>query len=76
MNIEQINNHLQSCLESECLVEVTAVRAAKWLNEAGLLQDSSTRPGKPLRDLLRAHKIVGQEQRPNKKNGRWFIKKI
>lgn len=36
---------------------ITAVEAAELLDRKGLLRDSSTRPGKPLRDLLRANKL-------------------
>jgi hypothetical protein len=53
--------------------DVAAVQAARWLDNAGLLTDSSSRPGKPLRDLLRAGKIDHAEQRPPTANGRWFI---
>jgi hypothetical protein len=49
------------------------VEAAVWLDEAGVLKDSRTRPGLPLRELLRAGKIPHAEQRPPFPNGRWFI---
>jgi hypothetical protein len=49
---------------------VTAVEAAGWLDEAGLLSDSPHRPGLPLRNLLREQRIRGQRQEPNR---RWFI---
>ena len=74
--IERINNYLQSCLREFGRAEVSAVEAAKWLDRADLLKDSPTRPGKPLRDLLRAEKILGQEQRPNRKCGNWWITRV
>ncbi len=75
-SIERINEYLQSRLLNLACVRVSAVEAAKWLDEASLLQDSSNRPGRPLRRLLRANRIVGQEQRPNQKNGRWWINRL
>lgn len=60
---------LQSRLELSGLQEVTAVDAARWLDEAGVLRDSTSRPGQPLRILLRAGAIPKAEQR----SGRWFI---
>lgn len=65
-----INAYLQDALARKGMNSVDAVTAAKWLDEAGLLADSSSRPGKPLRDLLRAGRIVGQRQALN---SRWTI---
>lgn len=48
---------------------VSAVEAAAWLHEAGLL-DKGTAPAKHLRSLLRAGRISGAYQFPNK---RWII---
>ena len=69
-----INLHLQKRLERDWRDEVRAVEAAAWLDKAGLLTDR--KGGLPLRDLLRAGRIAGQEQRPNKKNGSWFIRRL
>lgn len=52
---------------------VGAVDAAQWLDQAGLLRDSTERPGKPLRELLRSGNIAGQRQ---ELNGRWYIDRI
>jgi hypothetical protein len=71
-DIYKISRFLQNRLREKGLSEVTANDAAKWLDEAGLLKDSPTRPGKPLRDLLRAKQIIGQRQ---ESNHRWFIDK-
>jgi hypothetical protein len=64
---------LQRRLEQSGLDEVAAVEAAVWLDDAGVLKDSPTRPGLPLRELLRAGKILHAEQRPPFPNGRWYI---
>lgn len=66
----KISTFIQDELRKRNASCVKAVDAARWLNGAGILEDSTTRPGKPLRDLLRAGTIVGQRQEPN---GRWFI---
>jgi len=73
-NLYAINLHLQERLESDWLDEVKAPEAARWLDEAGLLRDDKN--GLPLRGLLRAGRIAGQEQRPDNKNGRWFIRRL
>ena len=69
-----INLHLQERLEREWRDEARAVEAARWLDKQGLLPDR--KKGLPLRGLLRAGRIAGQEQRPNKKNGSWFIRRL
>ena len=73
-NYHAINCHLQTRLKDRGWIEVSAVDAACWLDEAGLLRDDPHRPGRPLRNLLRRELIQGQEQRPNRKYGRWFIR--
>jgi TDG/mug DNA glycosylase family protein len=69
----EIDQFLQAELARRRLGEVTAVKAAAWLDEAGLLPDSPSRPGLPLRKLLRAGRIRSGEQRPPQKHGNWFI---
>ncbi|MDD9991211.1 MAG: hypothetical protein OXP75_05395 [Rhodospirillales bacterium] len=69
-----INLHLQERLERDWREEVRAVDAARWLDKAGLLRNDKN--GRPLRRLLRAGRIAGQEQRPNQKNGAWFIRRL
>ena len=49
-------------------------RLPRWLDEASLLADR--KKGLPLRDLLRAGRIAGQEQRPNQKKGSWWIRRL
>lgn len=70
---EEIAALLQRRLDQSGLDEVTAVEAAVWLDDADVLKDSRTRPGLPLRELLRAGKISHAEQRPPSPNGRWYI---
>lgn len=71
--VDKINEFLQDKLKKENKREVTAVEAAKWLDRAGLLKDSESRRGKPLRDLLRSGKITGQRQ---ESNSRWYIDRV
>ena len=73
-DVIRINTFIQERLESEGLLEVRAVEAAQWLDVAGLLNDSRSRPGKPLRDLLRAGLIGGAYQNPPQSHGRWYIR--
>lgn len=68
--VKTLNQFLQQELRRRERREVAAVEAAKWLDRAGLLTDSTVRPGLPLRDLLRAGLITGQRQEPNR---RWCI---
>lgn len=69
-----INRHLQERLEQDWREEVRAPEAAQWLDKAGLLRNYKR--GLPLRRLLRAGRIAGQEQRSNEKDGSWFIRRL
>ena len=69
-----INIHLQERLEQDWRDDVPAPEAARWLDKAGLLTDR--KGGLPLRNLLRAGRIAGQEQRPNEKDGSWLIRRL
>lgn len=51
--IKTIDEHLEKSGQPL----ITAVAAADILEKKGILNDSSSRPGKPLRDLLRAGKL-------------------
>ena len=76
VDITAVNEFLQSKLLAERLEEVPAVEAAVWLDRSGLLKDRIDRPGLPLRRLLRGGLIAGQIQRPERPNGRWFIRNL
>ncbi len=52
--------------------DIGAVDANHLLEVAGLLKDSRTRKGKPLRDLLRAGEIPHAHQ-PKGRNTTWII---
>jgi hypothetical protein len=68
--IEQINRTIQQFACHQPDRRSTAVEVAAELDRAGLLRDSPTRRGKPLRDLLRAGSIAHAYQ----EGGRfWFI---
>ena len=69
-----INLHLQERLERYWRKEVRAAEAAIWLDDAGLLRDYKR--GLPLRRLLRAGRIAGQQQRPDGRNGSWWIRRL
>ena len=69
----QITVFLQAELEKRRLSEVAAVEAARWLDAAHMLTDSPSRPGLPLRNMLRNGEVACAEQRPAQRYGRWFI---
>jgi hypothetical protein len=72
-DVARINAFLQRELQRRRVAEVTAVEAAEWLASARILANSESRPGLPLRNLLRAGQIDGAVQRPPQPHGRWFI---
>ena len=77
LDLEHINRFLQDCLTKAGRQEVSAVEAANWLDEAGILSDRPNRRGLPLRRLLRNGLIVGQERRARDSEGRiWWISSV
>lgn len=70
MEGKAIKAHLDAYMRKCNLTEIDAVTAGEILDRDGLLNDSASRPGKPLRDLLRAGKIKGAYQLTNR---RWII---
>ena len=82
-DIERISAFLQERLKAEGLPEVSAVDAALWLDEAGILGDSQSKPGLPLRNILRRVQrtgqlelIAGAYQEPSQRYGRWYIRRV
>jgi hypothetical protein len=69
-NIAQINAALAALASAQPDGETDAVSGGAELERLGLLTDSASRPGKPLRDLLRAGLIVGAYQDGSR---RWHI---
>lgn len=53
-DIKIIIEYLDNYLIKNHMLFISAPEANKILGEAGLLNDSKHKPGKPLRDLLRA----------------------
>ena len=70
---EGISRFVQLVLQLRNMATVHAVEAARWLDAVGLLEDSPTRRGLPLRRHLRAKAIRGQRQMANR---RWFIDQV
>lgn len=73
---DAVNSALQDELRRRGLGEIGSVEAARYLEAAGILADSASRPGLPLRRMLRAGQIAGAEQRPAALYGRWYIKAV
>ena len=65
----KIIKYLDDYLMKNHIQFISAPEANQILEEAGLLNDSIQRPGKPLRKLLRA----GYFPHAYKNNGRWVI---
>ncbi len=77
MDVNKINQYLQERLLKENKWEITADLAARWLDDAEILKDSSTRQGLPLRNLLRDNKISGQMKRAaGTSKDQWFIRRL
>lgn len=55
--IQQIIDCIDLFLDGKGLKSISAVAAAEILDKAGILKDSHSRPGKPLRDILRKIKF-------------------
>ena len=72
---QTISNALQRYMRQNGIENLKAPEAGGLLEQWGLLVDSRQRPGKPLRDLLRAGIITGQEQ-PGGPNSTWFIRRV
>lgn len=72
MNIERIIAALDAEIERNNCDYLLAPDANKVLARAGLLSDSATRPGKPLRNLLRENKLPHAFQ-TNGEKSQWRI---
>ena len=53
-DLNLIINFLDKCIEQKHVNKLSAVEAAELLDKVGILKDSVSRKGKPLRDILRA----------------------
>lgn len=69
-NIESIIEAIDKYLERENKLEATPTELSPYLQKVGVLKDSESRKGKPLRDLLRKNKIPHAYQNGN----RWIIR--
>lgn len=72
----EISAFLQRQLHTRERDDVPAFEAAQWIDHAHVLTDSPSCPGRPLRNLLRSHRIEDAEQHPPQRYGRWFIRRL
>jgi len=72
-NTKEIIAFIDHYLEQSGEETIRPPEANKLLEKAGLLKDSATRPGKPLRRILRSWLIPHAFQDPPIKYGRWYI---
>lgn len=73
--IQRIIETIDNYLEENNLKEISAVEANEILEHKKVLKNSKSRPGKPLRDILRQGLIPNADYRikPGNKRGFWFI---
>ncbi len=69
----QVNNFIQTFLREHSLSSITPVEIARELENAGILKDSKSRPGLPLRNLIRSGSIEGAWQDGSR---RWHIELV
>jgi hypothetical protein len=72
--VGQIIKFIDEHLERTGIDSLSPVEANALLEDAGILNDSASRPGLPLRKLLRAGLFPSAEQSTGGKGGRWFIR--
>ena len=68
-----VNNFIQTYLRDKGITTITPVEIARELESAGILKDSKSRPGLPLRNLLRQGNIENSWQDDS---NRWHIDRI
>lgn len=69
----RVNNYIQAYLENNGLASITPVEIARKLDSDGILFDSPSRPGLPLRNLIREGRIEGAWQDESR---RWHIDRM
>ncbi|GAB4340389.1 MAG: hypothetical protein Kow0037_26230 [Calditrichia bacterium] len=71
--VVRLNNFIQFYLERNNLEMIPLNMAAKLLSERGILQDSTSSPGFPLRRHVLNGTLLGAEKTAN---GRWWVHRI
>lgn len=71
--VVRLNNFIQFYLERNNLEMIPLNLAAKLLSERGILQDSTSSPGFPLRRHAMRGTLLGAEKAAN---GRWWVRRI
>ncbi|MDW7729595.1 MAG: hypothetical protein SCJ94_06250 [Bacillota bacterium] len=69
MSVQEINACIQRKLAETGMEKASAIEAAKWLDNEGLLKDNPNRPGNALRKLLLTEVISGA----GKEKNLWYI---
>ena len=70
LKVIRVNNFIQTYLRDHNLPSITPVEIARELDDASVLNDSKSRPGLPLRNLIRHGSIEGAWQDESR---RWHI---
>ncbi|MEJ2634110.1 MAG: helix-turn-helix domain-containing protein [Calditrichia bacterium] len=71
--VGKINNYIQRRMQRELLDDISLTEAARWLDGAGILKDSATSPGYPLRRHVHKGNVMGAYR---KNNYYWRIRRI
>jgi len=71
-DINKIIEFLDEYINNSKITHLTPVEANRLLDQAGLLNDSKSRPGKPLRTLLRKG-LISHAYQPTDRGSNWFI---
>ena len=73
LDVERVIRCLDADLERKGKARLTAIEANELLSSEGILRDSKTKPGAPLRRVLRQGFLPHAYQEPDKPYGKWFI---
>jgi len=71
-DINKIIEFLDEYIDKSKITHLTPIEANRLLEQAGLLDDSKSRPGKPLRILLRKG-LISHAYQPTGQGSNWFI---
>jgi hypothetical protein len=72
-SIGEINAFIQAQMRAKKLDQCGAIDASVWLEKKGILRNDKSKPGRPLRVLLRKVMIEGSAKGPG---GRWIIRRV
>jgi hypothetical protein len=72
-SIKKINEFIQAQMREKKIDQCGAIEASVWLERKGILRNDKSKPGRPLRVLLRKGMIKGAKIG---QGGRWVISRV